>query len=181
MWRRLSRDDGIALIVALMAMMLLLPLGAALTLITTTETRITANYRDGLDTLYAADAGVELAVSELRRVPNWTDVLNGTVTSELTATIEPAGAPPRDESGHPWRLYASGRLADMLGAGSSNSQVHVTVWVAGDPLKNDVLTVRASAQGPGATRRNVEVTIARVAGIDPAAEPEIRRLSWRER
>jgi hypothetical protein len=181
MWRRLCRDDGIALIVALMAMMLLLPLGAALTLITTTETRIAANYRDGLDTLYAADAGVELAVSELRRVPNWADVLNGMVTSALTATIEPAGAPPRDENGRPWRLYASGRLADMLGDASSNSQVYVAVWVAGDPLKNDVLTVRASAHGPGATRRNVEVTIARVAGIDPAAEPEIRRLSWRER
>ena len=44
-----------------------------------------------------------------------------------------------------------------------------------------VLTLRASAQGSGATRRNVEVTITRVAGIDPAAEPEIRRLSWRER
>ena len=181
MWRRLGRDDGIALIVALMAMMLLLPLGAALTLITTTETRIAANYRDGLDTLYAADAGVELAVSELRRVPNWTDVLNGSVTSALTTTIEPAGAPPRDENGHPWRLYASGRLADMLGDASVNSQVRVAVWVAGDPLKNDVLTVRASAQGPGATRRTVEVTITRVAGIDPAAEPEIRRLSWRER
>jgi hypothetical protein len=55
------------------------------------------------------------------------------------------------------------------------------VWVAGDPLKNDVLTVRASAQGAGASRRNVEVTIARVAGIDPAAEPQIKRMSWRER
>ncbi len=75
MWRRLGRDDGIALIVALMAMMLLLPLGAALTLITMTETRIAANYRDGLDTLYAADASVELAASELRTVPNWADVL----------------------------------------------------------------------------------------------------------
>ena len=52
MWRRLCHDDGIALIVALMAMMLLLPLGAALTLITTTETRIGGNYHDGVDTLY---------------------------------------------------------------------------------------------------------------------------------
>src|SRR5438046_3111441 len=54
MWRRLCHDDGIALIVALMAMMLLLPLGAALTLITTTETRIGGNYHDGVDTVRAS-------------------------------------------------------------------------------------------------------------------------------
>jgi hypothetical protein len=119
-------------------------------------------------------------MSELRRVPNWADVLNGKVTSALTTTGS-AGARPRDENGHPWKLYASGPLADMLGGGSGASPIQVTVWVAGDPLKADVLTLRATAQGAGATRRSVEVTITHVAGIDPAAEPQIRRMSWRER
>mgnify|MGYP003694351011 CR=1 FL=1 len=92
----------------------------------------------------------------------------------MTATIEPAGAPPRDENGHPWRLMRRAAWRTCWAMHPADAQRCIAAWVAGDPLKNDVLTVRASAQGLAATRRNVEVTITRVAGTDPAAEPEIR-------
>src|SRR5688572_25579643 len=79
--RRLQDERGVALIVALMAMMLLMALGMSLVLTTTTETRISSNYREGSEALYAADAAVERVMQDLLTVPDWNTILNGTVTS----------------------------------------------------------------------------------------------------
>src|SRR5947208_7611793 len=79
--RRLHDEDGIALIVALMAMMLMMALGIALVLTTTTETKISGNYREGTEALYAADAAVERVMDDILTVPDWNNILNGTVTS----------------------------------------------------------------------------------------------------
>ena len=78
---RAHDDRGAALITALMAMLLLTALGLALVLSTTTETMIAANFRSGQETLYAADAGVERVMDDLLTVPDWNNILNGTVRS----------------------------------------------------------------------------------------------------
>jgi Tfp pilus assembly protein PilX len=71
-----SRSErGIALVVALMAMLLLTALGMALMLTTTTETMIAANYRDGIEGMYSADAGIERTMQDLLTVPDWNNVL----------------------------------------------------------------------------------------------------------
>ena len=75
--RRLRDEDGVALIIALMSMMLLMALGIALVLTTTTETRISANYREGTEALYAADAAVERVMDDILTVPDWNDILSG--------------------------------------------------------------------------------------------------------
>src|ERR1041384_6875756 len=75
---RLRDEDGIALIISLMAMMLLMALGVALVMTTTTETRIAANYTEGTEALYAADAAVERVMDDILTVPDWNDILNGT-------------------------------------------------------------------------------------------------------
>jgi hypothetical protein len=75
--RRLLDEDGIALIVSLMAMMLLMALGVALVMTTTTETRIAANYTEGTEALYAADAAVERVMDDILTVPDWNDILTG--------------------------------------------------------------------------------------------------------
>jgi hypothetical protein len=75
--RRIQNEDGVALIIALMAMMLLMALGMALVLTTTTETRISANYREGTEALYAADAAVERVMDDILTVPDWNDILSG--------------------------------------------------------------------------------------------------------
>jgi hypothetical protein len=75
---RLHDEDGIALIVSLMAMMLLMALGMALVMTTTTETRIAANYAEGTEALYAADAAVERVMDDILTVPDWDDILGGT-------------------------------------------------------------------------------------------------------
>ena len=81
---RLGDEQGIALIVALLCMLLLAALGMALTVTTTTERRISSNYRDGVETMYAADGGVERVMQDLLTVPDWNRVLDGTERSSFT-------------------------------------------------------------------------------------------------
>jgi len=80
---RLRDEQGIALVIALLCMLLLTALGMALTLTTTTEKRIASNYRDGVETVYAADASVERVMQDLLTVPDWNRILDGTTTSSF--------------------------------------------------------------------------------------------------
>ncbi len=79
--RNLPGESGIALIISLMAMLFMMALGTALMLSTTTETRITSNFRSSSEALYAADAGLERSVDDLLTIPDWNSMLNGTATS----------------------------------------------------------------------------------------------------
>jgi hypothetical protein len=73
---RLSTERGSALIIALMSVMLLTALGAAVVMVSNTETMISGNYRNSQEALYAADAGVERIVQDLLMIPRWNDILN---------------------------------------------------------------------------------------------------------
>jgi hypothetical protein len=64
-----------------MATTLLMALGMALMVTTMTEGRIAGNYRDGAETLYAADAAIERVIQDILTVPDWNTVLSGAVTS----------------------------------------------------------------------------------------------------
>lgn len=176
-------------------MMLMLALGTALILVTTTETRIAENHRDGVDAFYAADAAIDIAMSSLRTVPYWNDVLTGAATSTFIdgpplgirrqgggALIDLTRESPKDATKVPWRLYVYGPLGDLLHARAVGLPIYVAVWVAGDPDIEDTLMLWASAFGPGGARRNVEATVRRRAAGDPATgELGIQTLSWRER
>src|SRR5687768_16623959 len=78
---RLGDEQGVALVIALLSMLLLTALGMALTLTTSTEVRIATNYRDGVEALYAADAAVERVMQDVLTVPDWNRIVDGTVTS----------------------------------------------------------------------------------------------------
>ena len=80
---RLADEQGVALIIALLAMMLLTALGMALSVTTTTERMISSNYRDGVETMYAADAAVERVMQDVLTVPDWNRILDGTATSSF--------------------------------------------------------------------------------------------------
>ena len=72
----LRRDErGVALIVALLSMLLLSALGIGLMMTTMSETLISANYRDGGEALYAADAGIERVMQDLLTIPEWDTLL----------------------------------------------------------------------------------------------------------
>jgi len=158
---RLVRDEqGVALIIALMASMLLTALGIALIMVTNTETQITSNFRNGQEALYAADAGVERVVQDLLMVPRWNDILTGTVTSGFVdGTMTPrlpgggalinlstATAQLQAETdtanlwgaNNPaWRLYAWGPVTGLLPNATIDSWMYMAVWIADDPSEID--------------------------------------------
>jgi hypothetical protein len=174
---RLGNENGSALIIALMSMMLLTALGAAVVMVSNTETMIANNHKNSQEAIYAADAVVERVVQDLLMVPRWNDVLSGAVQSGfidggMTATKTlPGGGQitlccgtntattqlQADTDGlnlwggnNPqWKLFAWGPLSDIL-PGQIDSRFYVSVWVADDPA--DAVP---DAQGnPGTTPDN---------------------------
>jgi hypothetical protein len=75
------REDGVAIVIALMALLLLTALGAALVMTTSTETTIADNFSRADEGLYAADAAIERAMDDLLTVPDWNALLTGSVQS----------------------------------------------------------------------------------------------------
>jgi Tfp pilus assembly protein PilX len=73
----IRNERGMSMLIALMSMLLLTALGLALVMTTVTETMITANYRDGGEAVYAADAGVERVMQDLLTVSDWNRILAG--------------------------------------------------------------------------------------------------------
>ena len=157
---RLASERGAALIIALMSMMLLTALGAAVVMVSRTETAIANNYRNSQEALYAADAAVERVVQDLLMVPRWNDILNGSAQSSFidgamtvnkalpagrmmlccgagTATGELQAETDSVDLWGPnnpqWRLFAWGPISRLLDTTTIDSSVYVVVWVADDP------------------------------------------------
>jgi hypothetical protein len=78
------------LVAALMVMVLISAVAAALTLVTSSELMIAANFRNSQEGLYAADAAAEHALAEVAATADWDLLLNGTIHSSL-ADGSPSG------------------------------------------------------------------------------------------
>lgn len=162
---RLANEQGTALIIALMAMMLLTALGAAVVMVSTTETHIAGNYRNSTEALYAADAATERVVEDLLLIPRWNDILTGTVQSgfvdgnmtssktlpgggtmtlccgQNTATAQLQAETDTLNLWGPnnpqWKLFAWGPLDELLPNKQIDSPMYVAVWIADDPAESD--------------------------------------------
>lgn len=77
-------ERGVALIIALMAMLLLSALGLALVLTTSTELLVAGYYRNAQETLYGAEAFVECALQDVSATADWNTILTGISRSSLT-------------------------------------------------------------------------------------------------
>jgi len=77
-------ERGVALVIAVMATSLMLALGGALILLSSSETAIAANFRAAHEATYAADAVLERAMADLQNAPDWSPALAGTVPSSFT-------------------------------------------------------------------------------------------------
>jgi hypothetical protein len=73
-------EDGIAMIMAMAATLLMSALGIALVLTTSSETVISSNFRAASEAAYAADAALERSIGELE-APDWNAVLTGSAQS----------------------------------------------------------------------------------------------------
>jgi len=153
-------ERGVALIIALLAMLLLSALGMALALTTSTETRISSTFGGSAEAFYAADAVFERVVQDLSLLPDWNLALGGAVTSafvdgppgprtladgsmldltQATAKVNCGNATcgPWGPNNPRWQLFAHGALRDLSPSRAINSGVYVVAWVADDPLEND--------------------------------------------
>src|SRR5687768_10179522 len=110
---RLANQDGTALVIALMSMMLLVALGAAVVMVSRTETLIANNYRNSQETLYAADAAVERVVQDLLLVPRWNDILAG---SSVSGFIDGGMTGAKD-------LPGGGRITLCCGTGTATGEL----------------------------------------------------------
>jgi hypothetical protein len=79
--RAIVREDGIAIVVAMMAMLLMMALASALVMTTSAETSIAASFRDSTEGVYAADAALERAIDDLSVAGDWNLVLGGVAPS----------------------------------------------------------------------------------------------------
>jgi hypothetical protein len=86
-----DRTSGSAVVLVLVGMVLLSAVGLATALLATADTQAAANQRDAAVALYAAEAGLELAASELAGVSDWDGVLSGNPTS-VFADGPPSGS-----------------------------------------------------------------------------------------
>jgi hypothetical protein len=162
-WRGGNDEHGVALVLTLMSMVLLLTLGGALVALTATETMIAARFRDGLEAFYAADAGIEWAMAELRAA-DWNEVRAGSSKSSLSDRSFDLAAAERDlqavADAHEWQPYAYGRLSEMVPGAAADLPLWVVVWVAADAGGDDnLIVVRSHAYGPSGVRRMVEATL----------------------
>lgn len=161
-WRN---QEGTALLLVIMLVLVLGAIGAALSVASRTETLIAANFRQGRETLYVAEGALAQAIDSLANQPDWSLILGGAVVSSFTdgvaigARTLPGGdvvtlcCGPASLTGEVqlralagrswgadtpvWQMFAWGRASDWLPAGRIDSSIYVVVWVADDPEDGD--------------------------------------------
>jgi hypothetical protein len=203
-----DRERGTALVLALLATTLLSALGAAMTVSANMETSIGSTFREDRELAYAAEAAVARALQDVRLSTQWNAILTG---AQLSSFLDPMTVPWLPSGGTldvpaatsrlqaatntlfgsgsapQWRVFASGRLADVAGQGALESRAYLVAWVADDPSEtdgnpfadtNDTLVVRGEAVGSGGRTRALEVTVTR-AGV-PRGQAGLSITSWRE-
>ena len=160
-------EHGVALVLTLMSIVLLLTLGGALIVVTSTETTIAARFRDGVEAFYAADAGIARAVVDLRTA-DWDAARAGTSRSSFADNGFDLAAARRDLDAvaeeRDWQPFAYGQFSDLVPGTAADGRLSVVVWVAAEPSRADnpddnQIVIRSHAYGPRGVRRMVETTV----------------------
>lgn len=131
MRRPLAGENGAALVVAIMTTALMVALGSALVLTSVTETAISSNFREGVEALYAAEAGAGLALADLAAEADWAAVMGIHLNESLDRVLPQTG---------------------------SRARIRVQIEPAEVP---DAVDVTSTAEVAGRSRRTVRLTIAR--------------------
>ena len=104
-------SSGVALILVLLVMMTLSALAMSLALMVSTESRVSANYRDGMEALYGAEAALERVLPDLAAESDFKRVLTGASASSFVdgpaGTAQAAGR----------HVHGSARAHVMLNCG----------------------------------------------------------------
>ena len=97
---RQMRDEGVALVAALVVMALVAAIGLGLVLTTSLDPLAARNYETSWAAAFAADAGVAIAAHELAAIADWDLVLGGqTVSSVLNQSATTVELPSGSSAG----------------------------------------------------------------------------------
>ena len=152
-------ERGAALFAVLMVTSLVSALAAALVFVTVTESRIGRTYQSAQAVGYAATAGIERTIADLRALPDWAaisasqsatgDFNDGNLApvladrAALDLTRLTAARQATSNSFYPaganrpvWTLYAHASLAHITSFDLS-ANPYVVVWIADDPGETD--------------------------------------------
>ena len=189
----LRSERGATLIATLMVMVLLGTLAAAVALVVSTESATAANYAAAQQALYAADAGIERTIGDLRRLASWRAVpASASGSTDLNDGLSVARAPdgatldfvqltakrqaesdalyPNGADRPVWRLFGHASMNQMIGA-AANAPPYVAVWVADDPDDRD---------GDPATDTNDVIVVHAAAFGIRGGHREVEATLWRE-
>jgi hypothetical protein len=81
--KTIGRENGVAMLIAMMALLLMTALGIATLLTSSSETIIAAHFRNSLEARYAADAMIERAMDDVVSVADWNTLIDGSTQSAL--------------------------------------------------------------------------------------------------
>jgi Tfp pilus assembly protein PilX len=135
--KRAGDEEGSALVVALLSLLLLTALGLALTLTTMTETVISNNQRLGQEAANAADAAIERTMQDLLATPDWNRALSG---SEQSAFVDgtPSGTRtlPNGSTVDLSSIVNMARCGHMAACSSAEIATNTTErsWAANNPV-----------------------------------------------
>ena len=155
---------GSALLSVLLLMFLFAAVSIGIATVVRIETTVGAQFVGATGAMYAADAGVNLAIAEMRTVPDWTSLLSGASQSALSqgtftgakrlpggGTVltccgpssvagrlerESAGYPVASRAGLPWRPFLWSAL-DQVAPRSPPSRLFLAVFVQDDEEDGD--------------------------------------------
>lgn len=135
-WQRWWGDRGAALVIAMMAIALMMSLGTALVLTTMTEGRIASSHRDGIEALYAADAGIQRAIVDLTTIADWNTLLSGAAPSSFVDG--PAAGPRKLPDGRTFNLTEATNLlrcgkVTACGDADLNARTEERPWAMNNP------------------------------------------------
>jgi hypothetical protein len=158
-----------AVIVSVMAMLLLSTLAAALLLNASAETMLSAAHRTATELLYAADAGLERALVDLRANPDWSAVLDGSRRSGFVDG-EPFGQ--RMLPGGPvldldeLRNYVNCERTTSCSSADLTAATSERPWRANNPVWQLYAYGRLSSLGEGSNPSSAYVVV--FVGDDPS-------------
>jgi Tfp pilus assembly protein PilX len=140
---RCQSERGVAMVMVMMALTLLLALGCGLAIEIAIERRLAFSYADGVEALYAAEAGAGMVALEIAQADTWN--------------------PAPGE-------YVSAPLDQLLGIGGGSRWMVTVSLATADAPDEAVVTARATADG--VLDRTVSLGIRRVldAGGRPALQ-----------
>jgi hypothetical protein len=130
-------EDGLATVVATMALLLMSAFGAALVINTSYDIMVVANMQRGQEGMYAATAAMERALSDIQGTADWNSILQGAARSGFVDG--PAGGMRRLPDG---TLIDLGAVRNQVNCHQANpcaaaSLVAVTAsrpWGANNPV-----------------------------------------------